>query len=92
MRGTDLARLVILAIGTMVAAGPVQAQTYDPNFPVCLHVYGPINYYECGYWSLPQCAISASARAAQCVINPYYAGNAYLDAPVRHHRRYRHVY
>jgi hypothetical protein len=91
MRVTALASLVILAIGTLAATSPVQAQTYDPRYPVCLHVYGPVSYYECAYWSLPQCAMSASGRAAQCVVNPY-AANAYLDAPVRHHRRYRDVY
>ena len=91
MRVTALASLVIPVIGIMATAGPVQAQTYDPNFPVYLHVYGPINYYECGYWSLPQCAISASGRAAQCVVNPYFA-NGYREPSVRRHRRDRHVY
>ena len=33
--------LAILAIGAASAAAPAQAQTYDPNYPVCLHVYGP---------------------------------------------------
>jgi hypothetical protein len=91
MRITALASLVALTIETLAATGPVQAQTYDPNYPVCLHVYGPINYYECGYWSLPQCAISASGRAAQCVVNPYFA-NGYREPPVRRHRHPRHVY
>ncbi len=31
------------------------AQTYDPDYPVCLHVYGPVTYYECRYTSLAQC-------------------------------------
>ena len=55
---------------------PARAQTYDPNYPVCLHVYGPIDYYDCSYTSLPQCAASASGRAAQCVVNPYFANAA----------------
>jgi hypothetical protein len=38
--------LAILAIGT-VSIGPAAAQTYDPAYPVCLHVYGRANYYEC---------------------------------------------
>jgi hypothetical protein len=29
----------ILAIG-MVSIGPAASQTYDPAYPVCLHVYG----------------------------------------------------
>ena len=41
--------LAILAIGAASAAAPAQAQTYDPNYPVCLHVMGRISYYECAY-------------------------------------------
>jgi hypothetical protein len=74
--------VAILAIGAASAAAPAQAQTYDPNYPVCLQVYGRINYYDCTYYTLPQCNASASGRAAQCVINPYVA-NAYQDRPVR---------
>ena len=63
----------ILAIGT-VSKGPAAAQTYDPAYPVCLHVYDRgANYYECRYTSLPQCNARASGRAAECVINPYFA-------------------
>jgi hypothetical protein len=75
--------LAILAIGT-VSIGPATAQTYDPAYPVCLHVYGPVTYYECRYTSLAQCDGSASGRAAQCVINPYFAGAGYR----RHNRTY----
>ena len=71
MRTRALAALAILAIGTMTAADPVRSQTYDPSYPVCLHVFGPVGYYECRYSSLPQCAMSASGRAADCVVNPY---------------------
>jgi uncharacterized protein DUF3551 len=89
--------LAIIALGTVAAAPSARAQTYDPNYPVCLHVYGPISYYECRYTSLPQCALSASGRAAQCVVNPYAANyphmaNAYVDPSQRRHKRYRHVY
>jgi hypothetical protein len=72
--------LAILAVGMVFASAPAQAQTYDPSYPVCLHVYGPITYYECRYTSLPQCNQSASGRAAQCVPNPYAA---YQDRSVR---------
>jgi hypothetical protein len=98
MRLPALASLIVLtvgssAIGTLVGAGPAQAQTYDPNYPVCLHVFGEVNYYECRYTSLPQCAMSASGRGAECVVNPYpYAANADQESPVRHHRRYRRAY
>ena len=64
-----------LAVGTIVYAAPVQAQTYDPSYPICLQIYeGMVNFYfECRYTSMAQCAASASGRSAQCVVNPYYA-------------------
>jgi hypothetical protein len=77
--------LAILTIATVLTAAPAGAQTYDPAYPVCLHVYGRgANYYECRYTSLPQCNASASGRAAQCVINPYFAS---AQAPAQRHRR-----
>jgi Protein of unknown function (DUF3551) len=82
--------LAILAIGTVSAAGPAAAQTYAPGYPVCLHVYGPISYYECRYSSLPQCNGSAIGRPAQCIINPYLA-NAEVPSG-RPYRRHRNVY
>jgi hypothetical protein len=81
--------LAALAVGAIWLAAPAQAQTYGSSFPVCLHVYGPISYYECSYTTLPQCNASASGRSAQCVINPYFA-NASEDRPMR--RRHRGFY
>jgi len=79
-------RLTILAAGTLLAAAPACAQTYARGYPVCPHVYGPVIYYERSYTLLPQCNASASGRAAQCVVNPYFV-NAGIDPPVvRHHR------
>ena len=78
MHGAILVLLTASAL-TALMATPVRAQTYDPDYPVCLHVYGRVNYYECRYTSLPQCAMSASGRPAQCVINPYPAKAAYGD-------------
>jgi len=83
--------LAILAMSAVSAAGPARAQTYDPNFPVCLHVYGPnTNHYECHFATLAQCAASASGRAAQCLLNPYFA-QAHAEPPLRHYRRHRHL-
>lgn len=67
--------LIILAVVAVLKTVPAQAQTYDPNYPVCLQVYqGFVDYYfECRYTSMAQCQASASGRAAQCVVNPYYA-------------------
>ncbi len=69
--------LAILAFATMSLTGRAEAQTYDPAYPVCLQIYqgGMTDYYfECAYTSLPQCQASASGRAAQCIVNPYYGG------------------
>ena len=81
--------LAIFANSAVSVASSARAQTYDPAFPVCLHVWTRgNNYYDCSYTSLPQCNASASARAAQCIINPYFAGGQEPGG----HRRYRRVY
>jgi len=68
---------VILGIATIFAAAPAQAQTYDPNFPVCMQVYGIGGcYITCSYASISQCVSSASGGAAQCIANPYFTGKA----------------
>ncbi len=64
----------ILTIGTILVAAPARAQTYDPNFPVCLQTYANGGgYIDCSFTSLAQCAGSASGRSAQCLTNPYFA-------------------
>ena len=84
--------LLILAIAAVLTATPASAQTYDPRYPVCLQVYqGFVDYYfECGYTSLAQCNMSASGRAASCVVNPYYTGGK--ASPGRRARKQRRVY
>lgn len=80
--------LAILTIGTLMSAS-ASAQTYDPGYPVCLQTYGRDgNSIACGYASLAQCNASASGRAAQCIVNPYFAGS---QADPRHRQR-RGVY
>jgi hypothetical protein len=78
--------LATMSIAMLAAAVPARAQTYDPAYPVCMHVYARINYYDCRFSSILQCRASASGRAAQCDVNPYFAG-----APIarRRHARYR---
>ncbi|WKA29883.1 DUF3551 domain-containing protein [Bradyrhizobium roseum] len=77
----------ILAIATVLVAGPARAQTYDPSYPVCLQTYGiDGGYIDCSFTSLAQCAASASGRSAQCLTNPYFAQGA------RKLRRQRGVY
>ena len=65
----------ILALGIGLIATPVQAQMYDPNYPVCMQVYGELEgeRMDCIFTSLAQCAASASGRPATCLVNPYYA-------------------
>jgi hypothetical protein len=66
---------LVLAIMMTLAAAPTQAQTYDPNYPICLQTFGRAgNTIACGYTSMDQCRLSASGRAAQCITNPYFAG------------------
>jgi hypothetical protein len=81
--------LAFLAIGMAGAAAPARAQTYDPDFPVCMHVVELETVYEdCRYYTIDQCRASATGRAAQCNVNPYYAGaKASPVQPVRRHRR-----
>ena len=82
--------LAILAIAAVSMAGSARAQTYDPDYPVCMHVYAPTTYYQCTYTTLAQCAATASGRAAQCTPNPYFA-NAYAEPPLRRHQRLHRV-
>ena len=84
--------LAILTIATASAAPSARAQTYSPDYPVCLQVHEnwKDSYFECAYTSLAQCNMSASGRAAQCIINPYYAGAK--TSPRRRDRRHRRVH
>ncbi len=83
--------LAILTTVTVLTAAPTLAQTYSPDYPVCLQAYrwGGSDI-ECGYTSLAQCAMSASGRGAECLINPYFASAQVPREP--HYRRHRRVY
>jgi hypothetical protein len=86
---TKLTRM-ILASAAILAAAPSYAQTYDPNYPVCLQVYVPRGgYIDCSFTSLPQCQATASGRAAQCYANPYFA---YAHKPRKPAYRSRRVH
>jgi len=81
--------LAILTIAAILTAPPARAQTYGGAFPVCLQTYGiGGNYIDCSYTSLAQCNASASGRAAQCVINPYFASAQVPGGYWRHRRAY----
>ena len=83
--------LLLLALGTIGMAAPARAQTYDPNYPVCLQVYQSMvdYYFDCTYQTIGQCQASASGRSASCVVNPYYRGRAAKPA---YRKRSRHHY
>lgn len=86
---TRIPLLMLFAIGMLSVAGGVRAQTYDPDYPVCMHVYGPVGgYFSCRYASIAQCAPLAQGRSAECVVNPYYAGGPHKEPSRR--PRYRH--
>lgn len=82
----------IVVVGTLLALASASAQTYDPRYPVCMHVYGELEgeRMDCDFTSLAECAASASGRPATCLINPYYA---YARAkPTRPYRRWGHFH
>jgi hypothetical protein len=64
---------IILVLGAICTSAPAIAQTYDPNYPVCLQIYSPSGgYISCRYTSIAQCNVTASGRGARCYANPYY--------------------
>jgi hypothetical protein len=70
----------------LVGSAPASAQTYDPRFPVCMHVYGEKvgERMDCIFTSIAQCQATASGLPAVCITNPY--ADAKRLAPVRPHR------
>jgi hypothetical protein len=60
--------------GLFSLAAPARAQTYDPNYPVCMQKseWGG-SRIDCSYTSMAQCAASASGQAGTCVLNPYFS-------------------
>jgi len=84
-----LLALSALALATSLMIVPASAQTYgNTDYPVCLQVFGRFGHYDCSYTSIEQCRPSATARAAQCITNPFYAG-AHAAPRARYHRHYR---
>jgi hypothetical protein len=73
-----------LGIGMIFAASPASAQRYDPNYPVCMEVYGGDgSRIECFYTSMEQCKGGAGTGVAGlCFNNPYYVAPPPEPAPV----------
>jgi hypothetical protein len=76
----DLMRVLawmIVGIAVTSISTASQAQTYDPNYPVCIQAYGiGGTHIDCSYTSLSQCQASASGLAAQCFANPNFAARS----------------
>ncbi|MET4170467.1 hypothetical protein ABIB99_001549 [Bradyrhizobium sp. LA6.1] len=66
------ARFALVATGLLFSGVPAHAQTYDPSYPVCMQIYGPVGYFDCRYTSLEQCRFLAVGRSASCAVNPYF--------------------
>jgi hypothetical protein len=66
------AGLALAAIGLLFASVSAHAQTYDPSYPICMQIYGPVGYFDCRYASLEQCRYLATGRSASCAVNPYF--------------------
>lgn len=88
--------LTLTAIATLIVAADAGAQTYDPKYPVCMHVYtgggggfggGGGSYFDCSFTSLEQCRATASGRAASCDVNPYYAFDEPSPPPRKRHKK-----
>ena len=55
-------RLPALTMLAIAAAGPAAAQTYDPRYAFCMHVYGDPAYFECYYMTIAACTEAVSGR------------------------------
>jgi uncharacterized protein DUF3551 len=77
------ATLAMLSLGVLLSSVPASAQTYGGGYPVCLQTFGRFSHIDCSYASIGQCRASAAGRAAQCITNPYFAGQA---GPGRRHK------
>ncbi|MCK1386383.1 DUF3551 domain-containing protein [Bradyrhizobium sp. 21] len=64
--------LVAGLLGAAAVGAPLEAQTYDPRYPVCIEVYTiDGRSIDCSFMSIAQCAATASGQSAQCYANPY---------------------
>ena len=90
-------RRLFLILSLLVPAGvglstPVQAQTYTPGYPVCIHIYGGLvgDRIDCTYTSFEQCTATAAGLSATCLENPYFSGPVRGSAARQHSRHHRH--
>jgi len=85
-----MAAWTVVCIAMMLVAAPARAQTYDPNYPVCLQSYSlGGSSINCGFTSMAQCQATASGRSAQCLDNPYFSRATPPSRVDRRRRAYR---
>lgn len=74
MLGDDMRVMIFFVVmsAAIWMAEPVRAQTYDPNYPICMQTFGPFAGMNCRYRSMAACQFLAQGRAAQCLTNPYF--------------------
>ena len=79
----------MVTLGALAAFAPASAQTYDPRYPVCMHVYGERigDRMDCIFTSIAQCQASASGLPATCLVNPYFANAGEFAPPRRYGSR-----
>jgi hypothetical protein len=80
--------MLVLPLLASTFAAPAQAQTYDPRYPVCLHVFGELEgeRMDCVFTSLAQCAASAAGRPATCLVNPNFVHASQIPRTTRQKR------
>jgi hypothetical protein len=71
---TRAALVWIILVTGVTCTTPVMAQTYDPNYPVCMEKteWGG-RYIDCSFTSIAQCKATGSGLGATCSANPYFA-------------------
>jgi hypothetical protein len=73
---------LILGMGMIFASSPAWAQRYDPNYPVCMEIYGSDgSVVDCFFTSMAQCKEGATGMAGICFNNPYYVAPPAEAAP-----------
>ncbi|WP_322517249.1 DUF3551 domain-containing protein [Rhodopseudomonas palustris] len=76
-------------LGGMLALLGLTGIAEARDYPVCLRIYQNYRdwYDECSYTSIPQCRMSASGRAAECIENPWYTAPQPAKKKLRKQRR-----
>lgn len=66
--------VIVLAASALSALTTNPAAAFGTRYPFCLQSDEWPGLSNCTFTSYEQCQASASARAATCLANPYFAG------------------